>query len=372
MFDLPADNYPRADLPAGDLARNFNYRRYLSGTTTPFGTEKIVSQRLRDGSNQLAEEWRGSMPDRPAPRASSFVDQAVPYRYFRDIVDKVRAYAKRPLLISAKGIYPFVDLQSVALNDYAPECPLEERTCFLPLGGDRKSGAPLDGSRSLQAAFRSLKATSDAFTGTRRAVPVVLYLDGLWPEYDRLSDQERADYWNIYAAEAYANGLFYAFRLTTGHAPGAHPQTATEGHVIDTMLRLTSFYRDNSPLYHQVAQSDAEVTTSLVAGTVMVSVSDRLGGGIFKRMVHLVNHDYLMRTDENPGGLVRQEDFTVSFPVQGAAGASVSVQLVSPDLIESVDLGKASRIDEEGRITVTVPSLLAYDVIVVSLVPGSY
>src|SRR4029077_10972603 len=149
------------------------------------------------------------------------------------------------LLISAKGIYPLVDFQSVALNDYAPECPLEEPTCFVPLGGDRSPGSPLDGRRSLLPQFRVFRETSARFSG-QFPVPVVLYLDGLWTSYDRLSDQERADYWRIYAAEAYASGLFYAFRLATPHAPGDHPQTATEGHVLDTMIRLASFFREHA------------------------------------------------------------------------------------------------------------------------------
>ncbi|HET6148220.1 MAG TPA: hypothetical protein VFH68_11870 [Polyangia bacterium] len=376
-FDLPADNYPRADVPAGDLARNFNYRRYLNGTTQglipPFAGEKIVSLRMRTSYNHLAEEWRGSMPDRPSPGSTSFVDQAVPYRYWRDIVEKVRAYTARPLLISAKGIYPLVDFQSVALNNYAPECPLAEPTCFLPLGGDRTPGSPLDGTRSLQPLFRLLRQTSEQFSGGF-SVPVVLYLDGLWSEYDALGDQERADYWRIYAAEAYANGLFYAFRLTTAHAPSDNPRTATEGHVLDTMIQLASFYRENAGLYHGVRPADAAVTTSLPTSSLMIAVADRPGGGpsdgqsglaadVAQRLVHLVNHDYRMASAGSAGGLVRQENVTVSIPV---ARAVSSVQLVSPDLVQSIDVTPAEPVDESGRVTVTLPSLLAYDLIVLT------
>jgi hypothetical protein len=217
-------------------------------------------------------------------------------------------------------------------------------------------GGRLDGGRTLQPAFQSLRAQSDKFAP---GVPVVVYLDGLWPYYDDLTDDERRDYWRIYAAEAYANGLFFAFRLTAPHDQMHDPKTATTANVFDLMQDLAKFYRLNKDLYHGVAPVPAAasaVTTSSRPGSVMVAVSDWDGDHAPGRLVHLVNHNYDV-------GLIRQDDVTVEIPVTAPV---TSVRLVSPDVAQSVQLTPVVLPGDGGRISVILPSLLAYDVIVVS------
>jgi hypothetical protein len=353
VYDMPAGNYLRPDLPAGDLVHNFNYQKYLverGMAPNPFMGQILPAARTNIAGNPLADEWRGTYTDRPAFGATSFVDQAVPYRYWKDIVDKLRAYARdsqgKEIFITAKGIYPFVDFQSVGLNDFNFDGINGETLHFLPLDDD----GHLQGSVSLQASFLRVKELSTAFAP---AAPVVVYLDGVWAPYDALSVSERQDYWRLYAAEAYANGVFYAFRLKTASAPSDFPQTATQGGVMDLMTALAAFYRTNADLYHGVTPSPAAaaVTTSAPAGSVMIAVSDQLQPR--RRIVHLVNHQY-------EAGIVAQPGVVVTIPVPGAA---TSVSVVSPDATEAVPFTWSAG-DE--HVAVTLESLIAYDVIVVA------
>ncbi len=62
---------------------------------------------------------------------------------------------------------------------------------------------------------------------------------------------QQQDYWRIYPAEAYANGLFFAFFLrdTVGDP------TATQLGWMPLFQSLTKFYRDHRDLYHGVVAS---------------------------------------------------------------------------------------------------------------------
>jgi hypothetical protein len=176
---------------------------------------------------------------------------------------------------------------------------------------------------------------------------VALFID--WPtplldRYNALPPSERQDYWRLYAAEAYANGVFFAFHLrtTTGEP------TATQAGVMPLFQSLAAFYRAHASFYHGVTPSAATATVS-VAGA-MVAVTDQAQPN--RRLVHIVNHQY-------NAGFLAQSNITVTVD---AATAPSSVTLSSPDRAqdEAVPFSWAN-----GKLTLTLPGLVAYDIVAV-------
>jgi hypothetical protein len=335
-FQMTADNRLRADVPAGDLSCNFNYRRYLARngwTSNPFAPE-----------NPLAAEWAPSNGNRVAGAALGF-EQAVTYRHFHEIIDDLRAYARqqygREIYITANGIFPYVDFQSVGLYGYNQDSPGNTNVDYVPVVNGH-----LAGDQSLQPAFRRLRSESAAVAP---GAPVVLFID--WPtvpmtNYLNLPSSERQDYWRIFAAEAYANGLFFAFHLsdTIGDP------TADALGLIPLFQSLAAYYRAHGALYHHVTPSSDTAVTSL--SSAMTAVADQTTPD--RRLVHVVNHQYA-------GAIVPQSNVIVTVP---SARTPVAVALASPDQSAdtlSVPFGYAG-----GQLTVTIPTLIAYDVVIVS------
>jgi hypothetical protein len=350
MFDMTAANTLRHDVPAGDLVANFNYPRYLADhgwSRTPLAA-----------ANPLAAEWGRTTLNRPAPGAGSFVDAAEPYHYWKEIVDRLRAYAQargQDLLISAEGIYPFVDFQSVGLNDYNTDGPDGSVVSYLPTAATvatAAAGTRLDGTKSLQDGFLHLRSMSAAFAP---GAPVVLFLDGRWDRYTSLPAGDLSDYWRLYAAEAYANGLFFAFQLKSSVGQPAEP-TATDLGLMDLFTSLAAFYRGHARLYHGVVDALAEVSSSLPSA--MLSVRDQAAaddpGRLARRIVHVVNHEYV------PGaGIVAQQNVALRVP---SDRVPTSVWLASPDAPE--DVAALPFTYDVDAVSVTLPSLDAYDVVV--------
>ncbi|HEY6477854.1 MAG TPA: hypothetical protein VI456_14860, partial [Polyangia bacterium] len=176
--------------------------------------------------------------------------------------------------------------------------------------------------------------------------PVVLFID--WPSgpmtrFLGLSASERQDYWRIYAAEAYANGLYFAFFL----ADTVGDPTATDLGLMPLYQSLTGFYRAQQDLYHHQTVSDLDLGLPGVMATVTDQTQPR------RRIVHLVNHHY-------DAGLTDQQDIAVVVPVVSAPS---SVTLVSPDLTGETSLQFSY---SNGQAAVTVPTLVAYDVLVIA------
>jgi hypothetical protein len=252
------------------------------------------------------------------------------------------------IFITANGVWPYVDFQGVGLYDGNTLGPGGTQVDFTPVTSDSAGQTHLNGSVSLQNAFVGLKARSDDGAG---GAPVVVFID--WPtsnmtRYQALPLSEKEDYWRLYAAEAYANGLFFAFFLadTTGEA------TATQSGLMPFFQGLAGFYRSHATLYHQVTRSVATVATSLPAPSVMVAVADQAQPP--RRIVHLVNHQY-------QAAFLPQSNVVLTIPVPAAPSA---VTLASPDMAQDQTLSPSSYAG--GLLTVTVPSLTAYDVIVVA------
>lgn len=335
LFKMSPDNLLRRDLPPGDLRRNFNYRRYLEShgwSREPFSPE-----------NPLALEWGRSYDDQPEPGATTFVSAAEPYRYFGQMVQNLKAYALekygRRLLITANGILPNVDFQSVGLWDGNRNGDNGTEADYVPVVNGH-----LNGSVSLQSVFRRFRARSEELAP---GVPVVVFLD--WPtptlnRYTALPLSEREDYWRLYAAEAYANGLFFAFHLktTTGE-----PTAEAQG-MMPFFKTYTAFYRAHAALYHHLSPSNtaAAVSQSKIMSAVWEQVSSR------RILIHLVNHDYDKAFKPRSG-------VTVTLPLETPPRA---VTEASPDL----DADRSLAYDfSDGKLSVTLPKLTAYSVVVV-------
>lgn len=332
-FGMAPDNRLRADLPAGDPC-NFNYRRYLAGNGwagDPF-----------DAANPLAAEWPRAVNSRAPTGANLTFEPAVTYRQFLQVTTTLRQYARqkygRDIYLTSNGIFPYVDFQSVGLYDGNDDGDGGAQADYVPLQSGHLAGAT-----SLKSTFLRLAAESAALAP---GAPVVLFID--WPSgpmtrFVGLPAGEREDYWRIYAAEAYANGLYFAFFL----ADTVGDPTATELGLMPLYQSLTAFYRAEQALYHHQTVSNLDLGLPGIMATVTDQTQPR------RRIVHLVNHHY-------DAGLIAQQDVAVAVPV---AGAPTSVTLVSPDLTGETALPFSYA---NGQVAVTVPSLLAYDVLIVA------
>jgi hypothetical protein len=352
-FGMSAGNRLRADVPPWDLTRNFDYRKYLAEhgwAQSPFADD-----------NPLGPVWGRTTVNRPSAGAPTFVDTAEPYVYWKEIVERLRAYARdtynRDLLISAEGIWPFVDFQSVGIDlnntDGDDGGPFD----YIPTTADGR----LAGGRSIQPQLVRLKQKAEQFAP---GAPVVMFFDGRQDEYDGFpaDGSDHQDYWRLYGAEAYANGIFPAFQLKSSVGADDVEATATQLGLMPLFESLSSFYQAHARLYHGVAPSAARATTSIGAGDMaaMVAVNDHpapvAGAPPVERDVHVVNHVYV------PGsGIVSQADVTVSVDSDRAPAV---VALASPDL--DADVASVPFTYDGAQVTVTLPTLAAYSVIMIS------
>ncbi len=333
LFKMVPGNTLKRDLPPGDLRNNFNYLRYLDfygWAANPLSAE-----------NPLAAEWGKSYDDHPEPGAKTFVSAAEPYRYFGLIVRTLKNYARkkygRDLLVTGNGILPNVDFESIGLWDYNHDGDGGSMADYVPVVEGH-----LNGRVSLQRVFRRFKAQSQVLAP---GAPVVLFID--WPtptlnRYTALPQTEREDYWRLYAAEAYANGLFFAFHLkTTTGEPKADQQD-----MMPFFKSYTAFYRSHAVLYHHVTPLDSAATCSL--SSAMVAVAQ----GKDRVLVHLVNHEY-------DKGFQTQHDVAVTIPLDVPPQ---EVTVASPDLPNDMPL---KYYYSKGKLSVVLPMLRAYSVVVV-------
>jgi hypothetical protein len=329
-YGMTPDNVVKPGVDPGDLGRSFDYRYYLKA----HGWDRWPA----DPHNPLAAVYGQITGNRPDPSADSFRERALLW-YWRQLVADLREYARsrygKEILVTSNGIFPWVDFNSLGLYEGNRDDDGQE-VQWVPLAGGH-----LDGARSLQAVYRKVRARSQAVSGD---VPLVLFLD--WPTktmdgYYALSLQEKKDFWRIFGAEAYANGLFYALHLRTSMP--AEP-TATDSGVLDFLKEYAGFFREHAAAFTATSPADTAVTVSIPH----VSASLSTGGG--KTYLHLVNHNYA-------GGLIAKEGFTVTFPTAAAPTAAV---LQTPDAAGERALVVVAT---GGQATVTVDRLEAYDLI---------
>ena len=161
--------------------------------------------------------------------------------------------------------------------------------------------------------------------------------------YYGLSPKQKEDFWRIYAAEAYACGVFYAFHLKTA-MPGE--PTARDSGVLEFLKRYSQFYADRAALFIGAKPLPARPVTRVAKLTATLS---EVAG---KTLLHLVNHNYAST-------LIPQADFSVSLPL---TTAPQRVVLHTPDAPSSRELAFSYA---NGQLTVQVDRLESYDLIVI-------
>lgn len=334
-FGMTDDNIIRREVAPDDLDRNFNYREYLR--TNGWNTNPLAA------GNPMAAEWGRVTANRMYADDMSFT---VTYlrRYWKQMVDELRAYAwhtdRRQILISSNGLVPYVDFNSVGMYPWNPDeqTPDFKGAEYVPV-----IDGHLNGAKSLQGNFRYLKDKSAQIAGD---VPVAVFID--WPNemmtnYLNFPLQEKKDYWQIFGAEAYANGLFPAFHLKdTVGSP-----TAEQYGMLSFFQTYTQFYRRNKDLYGGNDYGTHAVRVGV--GNVSASLLVKRGNGA--RALHLVNHNYR-------AGIVPQTGFSVEVDLPSCPRR---VTMVSPDFTGSKTPASSCR---HGKLRVAVDRLDYYDVLV--------
>lgn len=337
-FGMDSANALDPALPAEDLVRNFDYRRYLAS--------KGWNEYPGIKRNPLAAVWGTSVQNRMFLHGKSFVESSTT-AWWGEIVDSVRAYAAsvgRVVHIASNGIAPFVDLNCVGLYEFNKDSA-GRQVDYVPL----KAGK-LDGARRLGPAFRRLREASATESDS---APTVLFLD--WPTefmnaYYRFSPRQKLDYWRLFGAEAYANGVFWAFPLRTS-MPG-DPTAASMG-ILDSLGRLMDFYRRNAALYHGVEWFPTVATVpATVAATSAWSPLRR------HLLLHLINHDYADTLRSLDGAEVKV----------ALDAAPLRVFAVSPDRADTMAVTAAWK---DSQLTLGLDRLDSYAVIVLELPDGT-
>ncbi|WP_281903593.1 hypothetical protein [Phytohabitans aurantiacus] len=334
-FGMTDDNLVLADVPPGDLDDNFNYRDYLRAGG--WNLNPLAA------ANPLAAEWGRVTANRMYADDSSFTATYL-RRYWKAMVDELRAYARRTahreILISSNGLWPYVDFNSIGMYPWNPD---EQTPDFRGADYVPVIDGHLNGAKSLQANYRYLKEKNARIAGD---VPAVVFID--WPNdmmtnYLNLPLAEKKDYWRIFGAEAYANGLFPAFHLKdTVGSP-----TAEQSGMLEFFQSYTAFYKGHRSLFREnrVGTEAVRVGAANVAGSLLV----RRGTGT--RTLHLVNHNY-------DRGIIAQAGFLVEADLRSCPRR---VTMVSPDFPGSKSPAFSCR---QGKLRVTVDRLDYYDVLV--------
>lgn len=312
--------------------RSFNYRGYLA--RNGWQTDPLNS------SNPLAAEWGSTFGGHPEPENGTFTGTYTSLAYWQNIVLTLRNYARqkygKEILITANGVFPFVDFQMNGLWGGNPDGPNGTSANYCPLtpSGD------LDGTQSLLSAFMSVKARSLRIDG--RVVPVAVFID--WPtdvmtNYLSIPTQsEREDYWRMYAAEAAAATVYFNFHLldTIGDP------TATQLGLMPLFESLRAFYDGHADLYHGTTDLPGTITVS--SPNITTNLTQLSDGRI---VAHMINHNYSQ-------AFIEQDNVVVSFPL---ATAPSTVTLASPDYSADMTVPFSY---SGGQVQFTVPQLVAY------------
>lgn len=334
LFEMTEDNYPRNDIPAGDLTHNFNYRIYLA----THGWQNDP----RSADNLLAKEWGFLVSNRGIPLGGGFLDETY-LRYWQELVVRIRDYARvtqgKEIYLTSNGIFPYVDFNSFGLYDYNVDDDGEE-VQYVPV-----KGGHLDGSVSLQTYYQNIFAYSQQVSGN---VPVILFID--WPtqmmtNYINLPAEERKDFWRIYMAEAYANGLFFAMHLKTSLQ---ELPTAEDMDMVDFFVEYAQFYRDNAYLYHDTEKVQKNIAVS--ANQINTSLWRNTKSGEW--YLHLNNHNYDRKIEP-------QDSVVISLAIDSIPKSVVSL---SPDHEDKLVL-PFEYID--GTLNITLPQLNYYTALII-------
>jgi hypothetical protein len=337
-FGMTQDNIIRRDVPYTDLERNFNYRKYLQ--RIGYGADP------RNVANPLAREWGYIVGNRHDIHDESFCGKYLRL-YIKDIILSLREYARatysKEILITSNGIMPYTDFNSLGLYGWNPDEPGNPSGAdYVPL----QSGH-LNGSKSLKDVYLRMLAKSRDCSG---AVPLVMFMD--WPSdmingYYNLPLAEKRDFWRIYAAEAYACGLRFAFHLRT--VMWGEP-TATESGILGFLTEYAAFYKKNAA-YFQGAENTGLPVSIPGRTDIMANLTCQAAQGWY--LLHLVNHNYANAR------MTPQTTFTVSVNL---AVTPTAVTLISPDAAAPRSIPFTVN---AGKVTMTVDRLDYYDLLVI-------
>jgi len=340
-FDLaPADGL---DCASADPGKAFDYRGYLA--------RHGLQGAPLSSSNKLAGEWGTTVTNRPDPSRGGFVETYASLVYWQEIVVAVRSYARetygKEVAITANGVFPFVDFQSVGLYEYNKDGPGVLGFNYLPVTG----AAPdthLDGTVSFMPVLQSLKQRSKRIVEAAggHEVPLLLFLD--WPtdtinRYYGLPPEERKDYVRLFLGEAYAFGMWFALPLATT----TDANTATALGMMDFFQTMRGFYQGHADLFRG---GHDDLAAPLVSATGVAAHLVTFDGG--RSVIHLVNHQYA-------AGFVPQHGLSVSIPL---AQAPTSVTLASPDFAADQP---ATFSYETGTLSVDVGTIVSSVVVII-------
>jgi hypothetical protein len=336
QFDVIGEDSLNCSASASGSGRTFNYRQLLA--RNGWQTDPLNS------SNPLAAEWGAIYSGHPEPENGTFTGTYTSLVYWQNIVLTLRNYARqkygKEILITANGIFPFVDFQMNGLWDGNPDGPNGASVDYCPLTSD----GHLDGTQSLLAAFLSVKQRSARIDG--RTIPVAVFIDwptGVMTRYLSLPTlTEHQDYWRMYAAEAAAATVYFNFHLLDTIGDPA----ATQLGLMPEFESLNAFYQAHASLYH--GTQDLASTVTVGAPNVATNLTQLADG---RTIAHLINHNYNQ-------GFQEQDNFAISFPL---AKAPSTVTLVSPDY--SADTPAAFTYSA-GQLQLTIPKLQAYVAVV--------
>ncbi len=333
-FKMDSTNFINTKMPLDDLERNFNYRAYLKKhgwNTSPLSSE-----------NPLADEWGSSVQNRPGIQRSSFLDKYSIDIYWKEIVTEVREYARKTygkeVIITSNGIFPYVDFNAVGLYNYNVDDNGNEAD-YVPVNND----SSLNGAFSLNKIFRTLYKRNITISGS---VPCVLFLD--WPTtmmnlYYNFSPSQKMDYWRIYAAEAYAHGLFFTFHIKTSMPDDP---SAKKSGILDSLIAYAEFYKKNRELFTKAVLTDTTACTSVDKITTSITYQAHKE----RYLLHLVNHNY--NNEIKP-----QKNVTVTIPSEIPVKR---IRAFSPDKDMSASL---SIKNTDGVTTCTIDTLFFYTVL---------
>jgi hypothetical protein len=333
-----ADNL-NCSATSAQWGRTFNYRGYLA--RNGWQTDPL------NQSNPLAAEWGTILGGHPEPDNGTFTGTYTSLVYWQNIVLTLRNYARqkygKEILITANGVWPYVDFQMNGLWDGNPDGPGGTSVDYCPLtpSGD------LDGTQSLLQAFLNIKQRSARIDGDGRIVPVAAFIDwptGVMTRYLSLPSSEQQDYWRMYVPEALAATVYLNMHLldTIGDP------TASQLGLMPLFEQTAAFYEApaHAALYHNTTDLTGAVTVSVPnVATNLTQLSDG------RTVAHLINHNYSQ-------GFQEQDAVTVTFPL---AEAPASVTLVSPDYSADIPV---PFIYSGGQVQVTIPQLISYAAVV--------
>jgi hypothetical protein len=332
-FKMDDNNIIEYDITYDDIKNNFNYRKYLkknSWNRNPF-----------DKSNPLAKEWGKAICNRPNPENDNFIEK-YSTKYWKDIITVLRKYAmgkyNKNIIVTSNGIFPYVDFNCIGLYDYNNDSN-NISVNYMPL----KNGH-LDGSKSFKIIFKKFLKRNNKISGD---VPLVLFLD--WPgdimnTYYNLSLDEKKDYWQIYAAESYACGLFFAFHLKT-----SIPEDPSA-----VKLGLFNFLKEYSQFY--IKNKDVYLSTKNYTGLVKINNS-KIEYNMRKKIdcsrffLHLINHNYDTK-------IITQNNIKIQIEIENDINL---LKLISPDHKQSL---KLNFIKKNGIIEFIINELKYYNIII--------